>query len=105
MFIRTYSLLVSLFASSTQQLLAADIVPPSSSHPSTASTVTHSRCPSVLNQHRISYLETQIIKHRRIYYAVQTPLLNDGEFYLINNKSTLKKKTIASMKKKQLKVS
>ena len=83
MFIRTYSLLVSLFASSTQQLLAADIIPPSSSHSSTASTVTHSRCPSVLNQHRISYLETQIIKHRRIYYAGQTPLLHDGEFDLL----------------------
>jgi len=83
MFIRTYSLLVSLFASSTQQLLAADIIPPSSIDLLTTSTATHSRCPSVLNQHRISYLETQIIKHRRIYYAGQTPLLHDGEFDLL----------------------
>jgi len=83
MFTRTYSLLVSLFASSTQQLLAADIIPPPSIDLLAESTAMHSRCPSVLNQHRISYLETQIIKHRRIYYAGQTPLLHDGEFDLL----------------------
>jgi len=83
MFIRTSSLFVSLFASSSQPLLATDVMPALSIHSSTERAATHSRCPSVLNQHRIGYLETQIIKHRQIYYAGQTPLLHDGEFDLL----------------------
>ncbi|WP_232784140.1 DNA ligase [Moritella sp. Urea-trap-13] len=83
---RTYSLLLPLFLSNTQQLLAADVMPALSIHlpaETIDTTDTHSRCPSVLNQHRISYLETQIIKHRQIYYAGKTPLLHDGEFDLL----------------------
>ncbi|MDX2320592.1 MAG: DNA ligase [Moritella sp.] len=83
MFIRTYPLLVSLFASSTQPLFADDIIPSASIDSLAKSTVVHSRCPSVLNQHRIRYLEAQIIKHRQIYYTGQTPLLHDGEFDLL----------------------
>ncbi|WP_017222732.1 hypothetical protein [Moritella dasanensis] len=83
MFIRTSSLLVPLFLSNTQSLLAVEAIPVLSIHSQTKSADSHSRCPSVLNQHRISYLETQIVKHRQIYYAGNTPLLHDGEFDLL----------------------
>lgn len=83
MIIRTCSLLASLFASSTQALFAADVETPIPIKLSAENTETHSRCPSVLNQHRISYLEAQIIRHRQIYYAGNEPLLHDGEFDLL----------------------
>lgn len=83
MFMRTYSLLVPLCLSSTQPLLAADALSALSKPALTENSETYSRCPSVLNQHRIDYLETQIIKHRQRYYAGNTPLLHDGEFDLL----------------------
>lgn len=86
MFIRLSSLFASLLVSSTQQLLAAEAalsIESSSDKVSTAGVDVHSRCPSALNQHRINYLEAQIIKHRQIYYAGKAPLLHDGEFDLL----------------------
>ena len=83
MFTRTSSLLISLFVSSYQQLFAADVIPDLEIKLPIEEAEAYFRCPSVLNQHRISYLETQIIKHRQIYYAGQEPLLHDGEFDLL----------------------
>jgi len=88
MLTRISSLFLSLVATSTQPLQAADVKPFSlvNAFPEQAVTersAAHSRCPSVLNQHRISYLEAQIIKHRQLYYAGNTPLLHDGEFDLL----------------------
>ncbi|QUM75324.1 DNA ligase [Moritella sp. 24] len=83
MFTRTLSFVVSLLALSYQQLFAADVVSHSESLVSTEDPEVLSRCPSVLNHYRISYLETQIIKHRQIYYSGQEPLLHDGEFDLL----------------------
>ncbi|QFI39000.1 DNA ligase [Moritella marina ATCC 15381] len=88
MFIRFSSLFVSLLVSSTQQLLAAEAktalsIDSSLIKESAINVDVHSRCPSVLNQHRINYLEMQIIKHRQIYYAGKKPLLHDGEFDLL----------------------
>lgn len=83
MFTRTSSLLVSLFVSSYQQLFAADVIPHPEIYPSPEDPEAHSRCPSVLNQYRIRYLETQIIRHRQIYYSGQAPLMHDGEFDLL----------------------
>lgn len=83
MFRRILSLIISFLVSSYQQLFAADATSQPSVDQVTATQSTHSRCPSVLNQYRISYLESLIIKHRQIYYAGQTPLLHDGEFDLL----------------------
>jgi len=83
MFTRISSLFLSLFASSAQPLQAAQVSSSPSLSASSGTVMTYSRCPSVLNQHRINYLETQIIKHRKLYYAGETPLLHDGEFDLL----------------------
>ncbi len=89
MFTRTSSLLISLFVSSYQQLFAADVIPDLEIQLLIEKAETYSRCPSVLNQHRISYLEIQIIKHRQIYYAGEAPLLHDGEFDLLVDELSL----------------
>ena len=89
MLMRTFSLFIPLFLSSSQVLSAAGVIPTLSIQSQVNNTDAHSRCPSVLNLHRINYLETQIIKHRKIYYAGNTPLLHDGEFDLLVDELTV----------------
>lgn len=89
MLMRTFSLFIPLFLSSSQVLSAAGVIPTLSTQSQVNNTDAHSRCPSVLNLHRINYLETQIVKHRKIYYAGNTPLLHDGEFDLLVDELTV----------------